>query len=209
MRSVFVILGCFLVVLSIDANGQMMDDFATTDEDENVTFSVTDNDAVALPQPNTVDLNTTLFGRQTTATTSEGRYTVTNSGDVTFDPANDFFGSSSLEYSMNYGFFGLSVGTATIRVTVNSVNDPPVTKDDDDEETNEDTPVNVNVLANDTEPDGDTLSVVSVTQGANGAVAINPDKTVKYSPNLNFFGSDSFTYTIDDGHGASQLRLST
>src|SRR4029450_6128067 len=67
--------------------------------------------------------------------------------------------------------------------------------------TDEDTPVNVNVLANDTEPDGDTLSVFSVTQGANGAVAINPDKTVKYSPNLNFFGSDSFTYTIDDGHG--------
>ena len=51
------------------------------------------------------------------------------------------------------------------------------------------------------EPDGDTLNVISVTQGANGAVSINPDKTVHYAPDLNFFGSDSFTYTIDDGHG--------
>src|SRR4030095_16462144 len=51
--------------------------------------------------------------------------------------------------------------------------------------------------------DGDTLSVASVTQGTNGAVSINPDKTVHYSPALNFFGNDSFTYTIDDGHGGT------
>ena len=57
------------------------------------------------------------------------------------------------------------------------------------------------MLANDSDSDGDTLSVVSVTQGANGAVSINPDNTVRYAPALNFFGSDSFTYTIDDGHG--------
>jgi hypothetical protein len=57
------------------------------------------------------------------------------------------------------------------------------------------------VLTNDTDSDGDTLSVVSVTQGSNGAVSINPNKTVHYAPALNFFGSDSFTYTIDDGHG--------
>ena len=69
--------------------------------------------------------------------------------------------------------------------------------------TDEDTPVNINVLANDSEPDGDTLNVISVTQGANGAVSINPDKTVHYTPALNFFGSDSFTYTINDGHGGT------
>ena len=137
MRSLLVILGCLLVVLSIDASGQMMDDFATTDEDDNVTFNVTDNDKVFLPQPNTVDLNTTLPGRQTKASTSEGNYSVNNDGEVTFIPADDFFGSSSLQYSMNYGFFGLQVGTATIYVTVNSVNDRPVTKDDE-AETDED-----------------------------------------------------------------------
>ena len=69
--------------------------------------------------------------------------------------------------------------------------------------TDEDTPVNINVLANDTEPDGDTLNIGSVTQGANGAVSVNPDKTIRYAPASNFFGSDSFTYTINDGHGGT------
>ena len=59
------------------------------------------------------------------------------------------------------------------------------------------------MLANDSDSDGDTLNVVSVTQGANGTVSINPDKTVRYAPALNFFGSESFTYTVDDGHGGS------
>jgi hypothetical protein len=79
--------------------------------------------------------------------------------------------------------------------------DAAPTANNDTATTDEDTPVDINVLANDIEPDGDTLSVVSVTQGANGAVSINPNKTVHYAPNLNFFGTDSFTYTIDDGHG--------
>jgi hypothetical protein len=47
------------------------------------------------------------------------------------------------------------------------------------------------------------LNVVSVTQGANGTVSINPDKTVHYAPAPNFFGSDSFTYTVNDGHGGT------
>ena len=94
------------------------------------------------------------------------------------------------------------VGTLTVagrNVTITQ--DAAPTANNDSATTDEDTPVDVNVLANDTEPDGDTLSVVSVTQGTNGAVSINLNKTVHYAPNLNFNGSDSFTYTIDDGHG--------
>lgn len=96
------------------------------------------------------------------------------------------------------------VGTMTIagrNVTITQ--DAAPTASDDNVTTDEDTPVDINVLANDVEPDGDTLSVTSVTQGAHGAVSINPNKTVHYAPALNFFGSDSFTYTIDDGHGGT------
>src|SRR5207253_10379688 len=63
--------------------------------------------------------------------------------------------------------------------------------------------VNVAVLGNDTDVDGDTLSVAAVTQGAHGAVVINPDKTVKYTPAANYNGSDAFTYTISDGNGGT------
>ena len=61
-------------------------------------------------------------------------------------------------------------------------------------------PNTINVLVNDTDPDLDTLTVTAVTQGAHGAVG-NNGTSVSYTPDLNFLGSDSFTYTIDDGHG--------
>lgn len=71
--------------------------------------------------------------------------------------------------------------------------------------TYEDTEVTIDVLANDSDFDEDTLSVSTVTQGANGSVAINPDKTVTYTPNAGFIGTDSFTYTVDDGEGGSDI----
>ncbi|HEX5887611.1 MAG TPA: Ig-like domain-containing protein [Pyrinomonadaceae bacterium] len=96
------------------------------------------------------------------------------------------------------------VGTLTVagrNITITQ--DAAPTANTDSATTDEDTPVDINVLANDVEPDGDTLNVTSVTQGTNGAVSVNANKTVRYAPALNFFGSDSFTYTIDDGHGGT------
>lgn len=60
----------------------------------------------------------------------------------------------------------------------------------------------VNVLANDTDANNDTLTVISVTQGTHGSVAITGGGTgVSYAPAPNYFGPDSFTYTISDGNG--------
>jgi hypothetical protein len=60
----------------------------------------------------------------------------------------------------------------------------------------------ISVLSNDTDADGDTLSVTAVTQGAHGSV-VNNSTSVSYTPVANFFGSDSFTYSISDGNGGS------
>src|SRR4029450_3877754 len=87
--------------------------------------------------------------------------------------------------------------TATVTVTVTPVNDAPVANDDTASVV-EDGSVTVNVLGNDSDIDNDTLTVTAVTQGANGAVTLNP---VTYTPSPNFFGTDSFTYTISDGTG--------
>ena len=64
------------------------------------------------------------------------------------------------------------------------------------------------MLANDTDVDNvgrylylDTFSVTAVSQGTNGSVTINPDGTLSYSPHANFYGSDTFTYTISDNKG--------
>jgi gliding motility-associated-like protein len=206
MRSLLVILGCLLIVLSVDVRGQMTDDFATTDEDDRVRFNVTDNDNVFLPQLNTVDLNTTIPGRQTNASTSEGDYSVNNDGEVTFNPTDDFFGSSSLQYSMNYGFFGLTVGTATINVTVNSVNDDPITKDDE-EVTFEDTPVTVKVLANDTDiDDGINPGSIAITDTEGGTFIPNSSGEVTFTPTPDFFGDAKAKYTVQDFAGATSNK---
>ena len=58
------------------------------------------------------------------------------------------------------------------------------------------------VLTNDTDANGDTLTITAVTQGAHGSVA-NNGTSASYTPNANYFGADSFTYTIDDGNGGT------
>src|SRR5260221_7767334 len=88
--------------------------------------------------------------------------------------------------------------TATARATFTAANRPPVANDDA-ATLDEDGAVDVPVLANDSDPDGDTLSVESITQPTHGTATINADKTVNYTPAANYNGSDSFTYTISDG----------
>ena len=73
---------------------------------------------------------------------------------------------------------------------------------DDSASTAEDAPVSVSVLGNDTDADGDPLSVAAVTQPANGVASIE-GSTVRYEPAANYNGADSFTYTVSDGRGGS------
>ena len=63
-------------------------------------------------------------------------------------------------------------------------------------------------LANDTDPDGDPLTVTSAS-AANGTVTINPDGTLRYVPNANFNGTDTITYTISDGQGGTSTATVT
>ncbi len=74
----------------------------------------------------------------------------------------------------------------------------PVARDDS-VNTEEDVAVTIDVLNNDTDPNEDTLHVVSVTQPHNGLAVIDGNDAVTYTPNAGFSGSDSFTYTISDG----------
>jgi hypothetical protein len=98
--------------------------------------------------------------------------------------------------------------TVSFDWTVNDVNRAPVAVDDA-ATTQLDTPVTVDVLANDSDPDGDGLTVVSTTTPPNGAAAINPNGTVTYTPNTGFTGTDAFDYTIEDGFGGAATATVT
>ena len=77
-------------------------------------------------------------------------------------------------------------------------NDPPNAVDDS-AVTDENVPINIDVLNNDTDPNDDNLTVQSVSQAANGAVSINGNGTVRYAPDAGFSGTDTFTYVATDG----------
>ena len=94
--------------------------------------------------------------------------------------------------------------TATVTIAENGL---PVANDDA-AMTDEDTPVIIDVLGNDTDANNDPLTVSAVTQGANGVVA-NNGGNVTYTPNLNFNGVDVFTYTADDGNGGNNVATVT
>lgn len=71
---------------------------------------------------------------------------------------------------------------------------------DDNAITNKEKPVNIFVLANDSDPDGDTLSIIGISNPANGTVENNTN-SITYTPESGFVGNDSFTYTVSDGKG--------
>jgi hypothetical protein len=96
---------------------------------------------------------------------------------------------------------------ATITVDVEAVNDGPVANADT-ASVDEDELVTVDVLSNDTDIENDNLFVTSAT-AANGTVSINIDGTLDYQGNLNFFGTDTITYTIADGNGAESTSTVT
>src|SRR5678809_1406806 len=130
---------------------------------------------------------------------------MSNSSFITVDSGAAGSNNGTVNFTVAPNTTGAArVGTLTVagrNVTITQ--DAAPIANNDTATTDEDTPVDINVLANDSEPDGDTLNIDSVTPGANGAVSINPDKTLHYAPASNFFGSDSFTYTINDGHGGT------
>jgi hypothetical protein len=88
------------------------------------------------------------------------------------------------------------------------VNQPPVAVNDS-ASTTVDAPVTVPVLSNDSDPNGDALTVTNVTQPANGTTQRNANNTVTYTPNAGFTGSDTFTYTANDGQANSNVATVT
>ncbi|HEY3176922.1 MAG TPA: M36 family metallopeptidase [Candidatus Polarisedimenticolia bacterium] len=80
---------------------------------------------------------------------------------------------------------------------------------DDAAVTEENTPVSVDVLANDSDPDGDAITLASLTQPAHGSALNNGDGTVTYTPDNGFTGLDTFTYTAEDGLGGSDTATVT
>src|SRR5207253_254860 len=138
-----------------------VNDSATTAEDTSVTINVRGNDS-------DVDADTVNVSAVTQGT--NGSVVLNADGTVTYTPALNFNGTETFTYTISDGHL---TATATVTVTVTAVNDAP-TAVNDTTTTNEDTAATINVRGNDSDVDGDSVSVTAVTQGTNGSVVINP-----------------------------------
>ncbi len=114
--------------------------------------------------------------------------------NLTYTPNKNYSGKDSFAFVANDGT--VDSKSAVVNIVINSTNDAPLAKDDS-VKTDEDKEITIDVLANDSDNDGDSLTIKSVTNATNGKVEIKDGKII-YTPNSNFNGKDSFTYTIED-----------
>ncbi|HDZ3730538.1 TPA: tandem-95 repeat protein, partial [Vibrio harveyi] len=163
-----------------------VNDTVSTDEDTAVTIDVLANDS----DPE----NDTLTITAASVPAEQGTVTIVD-GKLVFTPAENFNGDATISYTISDGQL---TDDATVAVTVNPVNDAPVAVDDT-VTTDEDTAVTIDVLANDSDPENDQLTITNASVPAEqGTVAIVDGKLV-FTPAENFNGDATISYTISDG----------
>ena len=167
-------------------------DVAATPQDSSIVICVLDNDT----DPNGDELTIASFTQPANGTTEFNA----DSSCIVYDPNPDFVGVDTFQYVVcdtgglcDTAFVGVTVGSDELP------NNPPVAEDDS-EQTEEDTPIGIPVLGNDSDPDGDDISICGIfTNPSNGTAVINGDSIV-YTPNPGFNGDDYLIYAIcDDG----------
>ncbi|MDA9526881.1 hypothetical protein ACM42_00150 [Bradyrhizobium sp. CCBAU 25338] len=125
---------------------------------------------------------------------------------VTFMPTTGYAGAASFNYAIADGQGGTA--TATVSLTVNTTtNQPPVANNDSGYSTTQDTALTIAasaLLANDTDPNSDPLTVTGVSGGVNGTVSFNAQTNlVTFTPTAGYTGAASFGYAISDGRGGT------
>lgn len=172
-------------------------DSANTTLGASVTIDVVGNDSDPNGNPLTVTAVTQPIGGSVSIVT-----TGIQAGKAVFVTPN-VTGVLTFNYTVSDGQGGTAVGTVTVNVAA-AANRVPLAVNDT-ATTAGLTPVTVSVLNNDSDPDGDPLTVTAVTQPAAGTVAISQvGKAVTFTPNANSsITTQSFNYTISDGRGGT------
>ncbi|WP_305832198.1 retention module-containing protein [Photobacterium leiognathi] len=184
-------------------------DSFTTDEDTSITVDLIKNDSDVDGDKLTVkEINgTPLTGGEQTVVVDHGKIVIAHDGGMTFVPSDNYHGDVTVPYTITDGDKSAS-STVTIHVT--PVNDAPVANPDSFT-TDEDTSITVDLIKNDSDVDGDTLTIkeingTPVTPGHeqtivvdNGKIVIAHDGGMTFVPSDNYHGDVTVPYTITDG----------
>jgi PKD repeat protein len=181
-------------VVTVDVNITPVNDAPVAES----TSVVTNEDSSVTGNLQATDIDSTALTFTLSGNAANGVALINGDGSYTYTPNGDFNGNDSFSYSVSDGALAAK---ATVKVTVNAVNDAPVALDDSLTIT-EDSKVGIDVLVNDTDVDGDTLQLASLGNPVHGSVVLNNNQAV-YTPNTNYNGVDNFTYSVSDGKGGA------
>ncbi|WP_175614413.1 tandem-95 repeat protein, partial [Vibrio parahaemolyticus] len=183
-----------LDILPINDAPNAKNDVITTEEDTAVTIDVLVNDS---------DVEGDVLSIQSASVPSEQGSVDIVDGKLVFTPAENFNGEATISYIVTDGDL---TDEAKVSVTVTPVNDSPVAVDDT-VSTQEDTAVTIDVLTNDTDVDGDKLSIESASvPKEQGTVEVVDGKLV-FTPAENFNGDAEITYTVTDGELTDEAKV--
>ena len=189
----------FFDVIPVNDAPMAVNDSYTTNEDTPLTVPVPGVLA------NDADVDGGALSAVLVSPPAHGALNLNPDGSFLYTPDANFSGADSFTYRATDGAAHSNV--ATVAITVNAVNDPPVAANDS-YFASEDSALSLaapGVLQNDTDPEGSALTAVLVSAPANGSLILNAEGSFTYTPNTNFSGSDSFTYRANDGTASSNL----
>ncbi len=168
-----------------------VDDYDETKQGESVSIDVLSNDS----DPEQDNLTITDFTQP-----AHGRVIKGSNGQLVYTPDNGFAGTDSFTYTISDGNGGSDTATVSIKVTpLEPVNEKPVAVDDNAMASC--SAITIDVLDNDSDPDGDALKIISLGNTELGEAVISGN-TIIYTPNKSCGpGTDKFSYTISDGNG--------
>src|SRR5207249_2427381 len=167
------------------------------------SYSTDEDVALTVPAPgvlgNDNDPDGDPLGVSGSSLPAHGTLGMAANGGFTYTPQANYNGSDSFTYAIGDGRGGTA--TATVSLTINPVNDPPVAHPDSWSATAGQTLTVAapGVLANDVDVDGDPMSAVLVTDVSHGTLALNANGSFSYTPAAGFTGTDGFTYKTTDG----------
>jgi hypothetical protein len=187
-----------ITVSGVDPNGgptAQDDDVTVTQDSQDNSINILGNDSYGINGAHPtypISLSGTF--------TDNGGQLVLNGEVVTYTPRPGFNGADSFGYTLTDA--NGNADTATVSITVSQTATP--TANDDSASTEQDTPIVIDVLANDSfGADGQPATPVSVSgpTAELGTVAVNGDNKIAYTPATGYSGTDTFTYTIEDVSG--------
>jgi VCBS repeat-containing protein len=188
-------------VTSVNDNPVAVSDSFTMNEDETLTSSVS-----LLVNDSDLDGDSLTVNTTPVADVVNGTLTLNADGTFTYAPPANHYGSELFTYEVSDGNGGTA--QASVTITIYALNDTPIPVSDSysvDENSSIDVSLSLGLIANDTDLDGDTLTVdtTPVVDVSNGTLVLSSDGTFTYTPYTNYYGSDSFTYRVTDGNGGA------